>query len=285
MKFKKLIIVALAILGLAVGTASAQSADMSVKAIAERLEPVGELCLVGEECGGATPVAATSGGGDAKSGEEIYASVCMACHDTGAAGAPKMGDVAAWESRMEKGMETLYAHAIDGFKAMPAKGGNPSLSDQDVKDAVNYMTAPVRGDDVAIDTGSDTGAAPAEGATADAATADAAAADAAPAEASANAEAAPAEGGTEAAAAGGDSGIDGEAIYAQVCMACHATGAAGAPKRGDAAAWGPRMEKGLETLYSSAINGIGIMPPKGGNPNLTDAEVKAAVDHLIAPVQ
>ncbi|HET8789929.1 MAG TPA: c-type cytochrome [Modicisalibacter sp.] len=275
MKFKKLIIGALAILGLAVGTASAQSADMSAEAIAERLEPVGELCLVGEECGGAAPAAATGGGGGGKSGEEIYASVCMACHDTGAAGAPKMGDVAAWEPRMEKGMETLYAHAIDGFKAMPAKGGNPSLSDQDVKDAVNYLTEPVRGDDVAIDTGSD---------------ADAAAADAAPAEASANAEAAPAEGGTEASAAdataaGGDSGIDGEAIYAQVCMACHATGAAGAPKRGDAAAWGPRLEKGLETLYSSAINGLGVMPPKGGNPNLSDAEVKAAVDHLIAPVQ
>lgn len=277
MEFKKLIIGALAILlSLAVGTASAQSADMSVEAIAERLEPVGELCLVDEECGGAAAPAAAGGGGGGKSGEEIYASVCMACHATGAAGAPKRGDAAAWEARMEKGMDILYTHAIEGFNAMPAKGGNPSLSDQDVKDAVNYLTEPVRGDDVAIDTGSD--AAPAEGATADAVAADAAATDS---------EAAPAADGAEAevAAAGGGSDIDGAAIYAQVCTACHATGVAGAPKRGDAAAWAPRLEKGVEALYSSAINGLGIMPPKGGNPNLTDAEVKAAVDHLIAPVQ
>ncbi|SDL50700.1 Cytochrome c5 [Modicisalibacter muralis] len=265
MKFKKWIMGALATLGLAVGTASAQSSDMSNEAIAKRLAPVGELCLVDEDCGGAAPAAAAGGGGGGKSGEEIYASVCMACHDTGAAGAPKRGDAAAWGSRMEKGMETLYAHAIDGFNAMPAKGGNPSLSDQDVKSAVNYLTEPVRGDDVAIDTGSDAGAAAAEDATADA-------------------EAAPAEGATtEVAAAGGS--IDGAAIYAQVCTACHATGVAGAPKRGDAAAWSPRLEKGVETLYSSAINGLGVMPPKGGNPNLSDAEVKAAVDHLIAPVQ
>lgn len=280
MEFKKLIVGALATLGLAVGTASAQSADMSAEAIAERLAPVGDLCLVGEDCGGAAPAAAAGGGGAGKSGEEVYASVCMACHDTGAAGAPKMGDAAAWAPRMEKGMETLYTHAIEGFKAMPAKGGNPSLSDQEVKNSVNYLTKPVRGDDVAIDTGSD-----ADAAATDAAAADAAPTDAAPAEASANAEAAPAEGGAETAAGGGDSGIDGAAIYAQVCTACHATGVAGAPKRGDAAAWGSRMEKGVETLYSSAINGLGVMPPKGGNPNLSDAEVKAAVDHLIAPVQ
>lgn len=278
MEFRKAFVGALATLVLAVGTASAQSTDMSSEAIAERIAPVGELCLVGEECGGAAPAAAAGGGGGGgQSGEEIYASVCMACHDTGAAGAPKRGDAAAWGPRMEKGMATLYDHAINGFMAMPAKGGNPSLSDQDVKNAVNYLTEPVRGDDVAIDTGSDAGAAPAEDATAQAGDETAAAADAAAA------DAAPAEDGTGAAATGGD--IDGAAIYAQVCTACHDTGAAGAPKRGDAAAWGPRLEKGVEALYASAINGIGVMPPKGGNPGLTDAEVKAAVDHLIAPVQ
>lgn len=259
MKFKMLIMGALATLALVAGTASAQSGDMSHEAIAKRLAPVGELCLQGDDCGGAA-TAASGGGGNAQSGEAVYGSVCMACHDTGAAGAPKRGDADAWGSRLEKGMETLYSHAIEGFNAMPAKGGNSGLSEREVKNAVNYLTEPTRGDDVEIDTGG--GAA--EG------------------------EAAP-DGGQStdvATAEGGDAGgIDGAAIYGQVCTACHDTGAAGAPKRGDAGAWASRLEQGEETLYSHAIEGFNAMPAKGGNPGLSDAEVKAAVDHLIEPVQ
>ncbi|MGR2738752.1 c-type cytochrome [Billgrantia sp. Q4P2] len=77
---------------------------------------------------------------------------------------------------------------------------------------------------------------------------------------------------------------DGEAIYNQACMACHMTGAAGAPIKGDADAWAPRLEQDMDTLYAHAIDGIGAMPPKGGHMNLSDEEVKAAVDFMLEPV-
>ncbi|AMD00747.1 MULTISPECIES: c-type cytochrome [Halomonas] len=77
---------------------------------------------------------------------------------------------------------------------------------------------------------------------------------------------------------------DGEAIYNQACMACHMTGAAGAPIRGDEAAWAPRLEKGMDTLYANSIDGFQAMPPRGGHMNLSDEEVKASVDYLLEPV-
>jgi cytochrome c5 len=85
----------------------------------------------------AAPVAATDGAG-------VYNSACGACHAAGVAGAPKSGDKAAWGSRVSKGKPTLYDHAIKGIGAMPAKGGNPSLSDDAVKAAVDYMLAQVK---------------------------------------------------------------------------------------------------------------------------------------------
>lgn len=84
-------------------------------------------------------------------------------------------------------------------------------------------------------------------------------------------------------AAGG--AVDGSKVYNGLCAGCHAVGAGGAPKAGDKGAWGPRIAKGKDTLYSHAINGFqgsnGVMPARGGNPKLTDDEVKAAVDHLV----
>jgi cytochrome c5 len=78
-----------------------------------------------------------------------------------------------------------------------------------------------------------------------------------------------------AATAGGD-------VYRQTCAFCHDKGVAGAPRPGDGAVWGTRMALGIEALYRSAIQGKGAMPAKGGNPALNDAEVRAAVDHLLA---
>ena len=65
-------------------------------------------------------------------------------------------------------------------------------------------------------------------------------------------------------------------------MACHVTGAANAPKLGDKAAWAPRIKTGTEALYASVLKGKGAMPPKGGNAALSDADVKAAVDYMVA---
>jgi cytochrome c oxidase subunit II len=81
-----------------------------------------------------------------------------------------------------------------------------------------------------------------------------------------------------AAAAGGP--VDGKAIYDKVCMACHTTGAAGAPKLGDKVAWQPRLKQGMDTLYANSLKGIRAMPAKGGAPDLPDAQIKAAVDYL-----
>jgi cytochrome c5 len=87
---------------------------------------------------------------------------------------------------------------------------------------------------------------------------------------------------TKTAAAGG---IDGKGVYDKVCTACHTAGVAGAPKLGDKAAWAPRLKQGKEQLYVDALKGKGAMPPKGGNPALSDAEVKAAVDYMVSTVK
>jgi cytochrome c5 len=75
---------------------------------------------------------------------------------------------------------------------------------------------------------------------------------------------------------------DGKKVFDATCTACHSTGVAGAPKLGDKAAWAPRVKGGKEALYASALKGKGAMPAKGGNGALADADVKAAVDYLIA---
>jgi len=72
-------------------------------------------------------------------GEEIYSQSCASCHDTGVAGAPKTGDAEAWNSRIAKGEDMLVQNAINGIGSMPPKGGNSSLSDDQVRAAVNYM--------------------------------------------------------------------------------------------------------------------------------------------------
>jgi len=85
-----------------------------------------------------------------------------------------------------------------------------------------------------------------------------------------------------AAAPAAASGGAGKATYEKVCFACHATGAAGAPKFGDKAAWAPRVAQGKDKLHQSALHGKGAMPAKGGNPALSDADVMAAVDYMAA---
>ena len=81
-----------------------------------------------------------------------------------------------------------------------------------------------------------------------------------------------------------DAGKPVEQIY-QACAVCHGTGVLNAPKLGDKAAWDPRLAKGVDQLYASAINGIGTMPPKGGRLDLSDDEVKKAVDYMLDSVR
>ncbi len=86
---------------------------------------------------------------------------------------------------------------------------------------------------------------------------------------------------TVAAAPAIVAGKSGEEVYNGGCGGCHGTGILNAPKKGDAAAWKPLMANGIDALVTSAINGKGAMPPKGGNAALTDAELKAAIEFML----
>jgi cytochrome c5 len=88
-----------------------------------------------------------------------------------------------------------------------------------------------------------------------------------------------------AAAKTADAGAGGKDVYDKVCAVCHGTGVAGAPKVGDKAAWAPRLAQGKDVLHANAIKGKGAMPPKGGNPALSDAEVSAAADYMLSTVK
>ena len=107
-------------------------------AIAERLKPVGNVCIDGQECATATPVAAASSGGGARSVEDIYNTKCAACHGTGVLSAPKFG-TADWIDRANKGMETLLSNAINGINAMPPKGTCADCSDEEMEATIQYM--------------------------------------------------------------------------------------------------------------------------------------------------
>jgi cytochrome c5 len=213
---------------------------LTPEAVAQRIAPVGRVEFGGAGGGGA------AGG---RSGEEVVKAVCATCHQAGVANAPKIGDKAAWAPHIKHGLQELVASAIKGKGAMPPKGGNPSLTDDEVTRAVVFMANQAGGKfkEPATKT---------------------------PALPPRPAVSAPA-GGTPAAA-------DGKKVYDTTCTACHTAGVANAPKPGDKAAWAPRLKQGMDTLLQSAIKGKGAMPPKGGNTSLSDAEVRAAVEFMVS---
>jgi cytochrome c5 len=207
-------------------------------------EPAAALAQVDENIKPVAMVevaAADSAGPTAKSGEEIYNSVCMMCHQAGLMAAPVFGNKEQWKPRIAQGYETLVSHAVNGIRNMPAKGGNASLSEGEVASAVLHMANA------------------------------AGAGFKAPAAASAD------NGVVQVAAAAGKSG---EAVYQSVCMMCHQAGLMAAPVFGNKEQWKPRIAQGYDTLVSHAVKGIRNMPAKGGNASLTDAEVAAAVKHM-----
>jgi len=133
----KRLLLAVVIAAACVGMAVAASMEDQIK---ERIKPVGEVCVAGQECGsGGGAAASAEAAGEPRSGEAVYSSACTACHSTGAAGAPVVGQADAWAPRIEKGQETLIEHAINGFNAMPAMGACGSCSEEEVASAVKYM--------------------------------------------------------------------------------------------------------------------------------------------------
>ena len=123
---------------------------MSDKAVAERIKPVGSTPDIEKGPSPLVPVpapvvvaaaGADAGKAAAPNGKAVYEANCQACHAAGVAGAPKLGDKAAWAPRIGTGVAALQASAIKGKNAMPPKGGNLSLSDDDVKAAVDYLVS------------------------------------------------------------------------------------------------------------------------------------------------
>ncbi len=213
----------------------------------ERIKPLGQINIIEERSVVVpAPVQIVQKTGPAKSGQEVYNSACMACHATGIAGAPKYGDEAAWAPKVAKGEATLVESALNGLNAMPPRGGNPDFSDEEIKAAVRYILKAVGGSSAE------------------------AAIPEPPATSTATQATAPSKSGQE--------------VYNSACSVCHAIGIVGAPKFGDKDMWAPRVAKGSAALINSALNGLNAMPPRGGNPDLSEEEVKAAIDYMLEAI-
>jgi cytochrome c5 len=103
--------------------------------IAERVRPLGELCRAGDPCAQAAATASAV----PMTGEQVYTQFCFACHATAVAGAPKLGDKAAWAPRIEQGVDTLFQHTLLGIRAMPPKGTCMACSDEELNGALQYL--------------------------------------------------------------------------------------------------------------------------------------------------
>lgn len=126
-------------------TLSAQAIELTEEQrarIEARLKPHGDLCISGDSaCAGAAMASTGGDGGSDISGESVYNQACMACHSSGAGGAPIVGQIDQWSERIAKGRDALHESGIKGVEgtSMMAKGGRADLSDEQVMAAVDYM--------------------------------------------------------------------------------------------------------------------------------------------------
>ena len=261
---------------------AAGSDALGAAAVAERIQRVGRV-----------EVKDASDLSSMKTGEQVFAAQCTACHSAGLLGSPKFGDAEAWGPRIKTGYEALLHSALVGKGQMSAQGGG-EYNDVEIGRAVVYMTnkAGANFAEPAMPAAAASGAAAATGAAAPTSagmTAAVTAASAPKTEAMTAAPASPAPAtavaaatvtaatATIVAAATGAA----PALYTQICSACHAQGVAGAPKFGDKVAWAPRIAQGIDALTASAIKGKGAMPPRGGS-QASDAEIKTVVTYMVS---
>jgi cytochrome c5 len=248
---------------------AAGSDTLGAEATALRIAPVAGIKIVD-----------VSAPAELRTGEQVYNLACAACHAAGIAGAPKFGDQAAWAPAIGTGLQAMVNNVITGKGAMPARGGNPSLKDQEIASAVVYIANASGGsfEEPSAD-------APAEPS---AQVAVALAQEAADSKTDASAPSQPeATTNTPAQLAAAESepaGVDlalGERLYNQACFACHNAGVAGAPKFADKVAWAPRIATGMDAMIAATINGKGAMPARGGLAGASDADVAAAVHYMV----
>ncbi len=341
-----------------------------------RIKPVGEVKVAAASGAVGAPAGQVAAEPQAEaaavSGQDVYNKACAACHAAGVLNAPKLGSKEDWSPRFEQGLETLVGNAVNGVRSMPAKGGNPALSDEEIKASVTYMlgesgievaaaapeapapevaapvaeapasaapAAPQRDKDVQLaliaarkamsearqaakaaqraaiaarraalaakevaSVLGGLGVAPAKKPAAAPAPAPAPAekpvAPAAPKpvapkpapeakQAPAAEETAPAPARktiapSEIVIPEGVSMAQGKQLYDSACMACHMTGAAGAPKVGDKEAWAPRLAQGFEVLVEHSLKGFKGMPAKGGRFDVPDWTVISAVGYMVS---
>jgi cytochrome c5 len=191
---------------------------------------------------GRLEIGAAGGAAGARTADQIVKTVCAACHTAGVANAPKFGDAAAWAPRIKQGLPALVQSVIQGKGAMPPKAGDASLTETEAHNAVVLMAN----------------------------------------QAGAKFKEKPAAAPVQQAQAKPAAAADGKAVYDKVCVACHQVSVAGSPRLGDKAAWAPRLQQGMDALLQSVIKGKGAMPPRAGNPSLSDAEVRAAIEFMVS---
>ena len=247
---------------------AAGSTALTPEATAARIHPIGMVQV--KDASDLTTL---------KTGEQVFAAQCTACHTAGLVGSPKFGDTAAWAPRIKTGYDALLHSALAGKGQMGAQGGG-DYADLEIGRAVVYMAnaGGAKFDEPKAPAASET---PAAGAVMPAPAATPAA-PAAPAAMATPATAALVA--TTAPAMAADAGAAVPAPYTQFCQTCHAAGLANAPKLGDKAAWAPRLALGIDGLTASAIKGKGAMPPKGGS-TATEAELKAVVTYMVSSVK
>lgn len=114
--------------------------SMEPEVVEDRIKPVAEV-EVGEPPQVVAPAVEADTDSTGGAGQNIVTTVCAACHGAGLMGSPKLGNADDWAPRIDKGIDTLHDHAINGFNMMPARGGNPNLTDEEVMAAVDYMVS------------------------------------------------------------------------------------------------------------------------------------------------
>ncbi|MCL4410180.1 MAG: cytochrome c5 family protein [Gammaproteobacteria bacterium] len=132
----KKVVTVVAGIAVAGGVMAMSAQDMSREAIAERIKPVAKVRLAGDETAQANGQQASEGG---RSAEQVYTQACAACHTSGVLGAPRKGVADDWTDRLAQGMDVLLEHSINGFNAMPPRGGCMNCTDEEIESAIEYM--------------------------------------------------------------------------------------------------------------------------------------------------